>query len=216
MASVPVRQIDLRSLAAPAPAPLLTRPYRSRNAILIAARALFRDRPAESVSVEMIAARAGVTRRTVYNQFAGAGELYRATREALVMEVAALLPLGVAADLPPRAALRSYCCLVAQAFADPRYAELTTSVVRDGWAAPWLIDAWHRHIRLPVLRGLEAQHQALRGEGSRQAAVNLLAAIEAVTAATRLLPGLEADIPDCTPDLVDALLAKLCPPAALA
>ncbi|MFC3711549.1 TetR/AcrR family transcriptional regulator [Sphingoaurantiacus capsulatus] len=216
MASVPIRQIDLAEMAAPTP--LLTRPYRSRNAILIAARALFRDRPADSVSVEMIAARAGVTRRTVYNQFAGAAELYRATREALVMEVAALLPLGVAADLPPRAALRSYCCLVAQAFADARYAELTTSVVRDGWAAPWLIDAWHRHIRLPVLRGLEAQHQALRtgGDGSRQTAVNLLAAIEAVTVAARLLPGLNADIPDCTPELVDAFLARLCPPAALA
>src|SRR5687768_10011647 len=86
---------------------LAMRPHRSRAAILAAARDLFRNRPSDSVSMEMIAMRAGVTRRTVYNQFVDSAELFRATREELILEVAELLPLAVAGDLSPRAALRA-------------------------------------------------------------------------------------------------------------
>jgi len=196
------------------------RPHRSRGAILAAARALYRERPADAVSMEMIALRAGLTRRTVYNQFADAAELYRATREALIFEVVALLPLVVAGDLPPRAALRSYCCLVAQAFVDPRYIELAGSMVRDGWCAPWLAEAYQRHVRVPVAHSLQSYLQGLRpgttasGGDLRRLALNLLAAIESASVATRLLPALDGEPPDCTPELIDAFLARLCPPAA--
>ena len=207
----PVRPATLSSL----------RPHRSRGAILAAARALYRDRPADAVSMEMIAMRAGLTRRTVYNQFVDAAELYRATREELIFEVVGLLPLGVAAELPPRAALRSYCSLVAQAFADPRYIELVGSIVRDSWSAPWLGDAYQRHIRLPVLHSFQGYLQALRPGAAheidgRRAANNLFATIEAMAMAARLIPGAEAELPDCTPDLIDAFMARLCPPAVRA
>lgn len=209
-------------LAQPAPREAVpsTRPHRSRSAILAAARGLYRERPAESVSMEMIALRSGLTRRTVYNQFADAAELYRATREALIFEVVGLLPLGVSADLPPRAALRSYCCLVAQTFVDSRYIELAGSIVRDGWSTPWLAEAYQRHIRLPVAHSLQFYLQGLRpgaaasGGDLRRLALNLLAAIEAASVATRLLPALDGEPPDCTPELIDAFLARLCPPAA--
>lgn len=196
------------------------RPHRSRAAILAAARSLYRDRPADTVSMEMIALRAGLTRRTVYNQFADAAELYRATREALILEVVGMLPPGLASDLPPRAALRSYCGLVAQAFLDPRYVELAGSIVRDGWSTPWLAEAYQRHIRVPVAHSLQFYLQGLRpgaatgGGDLRRLALNLLAAIESASVATRLLPALGGEPPDCTPDLIDAFLARLCPPAA--
>jgi len=195
------------------------RPHRSRAAILAAARSLYRERPADGVSMEMIALRAGVTRRTVYNQFADAAELYRATREALILEVVGLLPPGLATALPPRAALRCYCGLVAQAFLDPRYVELAGSIVRDGWSTPWLADAYQRHIRVPVAHSLQFYLQGLRpgavASGDlRRLALNLLAAIESASVATRLLPAFDGEPPDCTPDLIDAFLARLCPPAA--
>lgn len=203
---------------------LTMRPHRSRAAILAAARELFRSRPSDSVSMEMIAMRAGVTRRTVYNQFADSAELFRATREELILEVAELLPLGVAGDLSPRAALRAYCGLVAEAFADPRYVELVGSIVRDGWAAPWLIDAYQRHIRVPATRSLETYLQGLRADdvlGSadiRRAALNLIASIESVAVSTRLLPGIDrndCEIADCTPDLIDGFMSRVCGPAHL-
>lgn len=200
------------------------RPHRSRAAILAAARELFRNRPSDSVSMEMIAMRAGVTRRTVYNQFVDSAELFRTTREELIFEVAELLPLRVAGDLSPRAALRAYCDLVAQAFADPRYVELVGSIVRDGWSAPWLIDAYQRHIRMPATRSVETYLQGLSpdhmltGADIRRAALNLIASIESVAVSTRLLPGIDCrdcDIPDCTPDLIDGFMARVCPPTAI-
>lgn len=196
------------------------RPHRSRGAILTAARALYRDRPAENVSMEMIALRAGLTRRTVYNQFADAAELYRATREELIFEVVGLVPLRAGGDLPPRAALRAYCGLVALAFVDPRYVELVGLIVRDGWYAPWLAEAYQRHIRVPVAHSLHFYLQGLWGGTSqdgdvRRTAVNLLAAIEAVSVATRLLPLPDGEAPDGISEMIDAFLARLCPPATV-
>lgn len=206
----------LRPLPAGIRRPVM-RPHRSRAAILTAARELFRDRPWESVSMEMIAARAGVTRRTVYNQFADAAELFHAAREALVFEVAELLPLEVAGDLSPAAALRAYCRLVSEAFADPRYSELIGSIVRDGWSAAWLVEAYQRYIRLPVLHGLEERLQAVRpGRGDvRRMALNLLSAIESASVSSLLLPTVGStaiDVAERGPDMVDGLLAWICPP----
>lgn len=199
----------------------IIRPHRSRAAILAAARTLFRGRPSETVSMEMIAARAGVTRRTVYNQFADAAELFRATREELILEVAALLPLDVGGNLPPRLALGAYCSEVAHAFSDPRFVELLGSILRDGWSAPWFVEAYQRHIRLPVVRRLETYLQALQpGPASEadmsRAALSLLASIESIVLSTRLLPGIDCaddDLAECPPEVVDGFIARVLPAA---
>lgn len=196
------------------------RPIRTRVIILEAARELFYNRPFDTVTVEMIAAHAGLTRRTIYNQFADAAALFRATREQLVHEIAELLPVNVSTDLPARVALRLYCRQVATAFSDPRYIELVGSLVRDGWSAPWLIDGFERHVRFPIVRCLEAYLQALRVDQHsskievRHVALSLLRSLESVAISTRLLPRAEQssdEVPDCTPDLIDSFVDRIVP-----
>lgn len=228
-----------RALAEPVPAMLTgsaisagvrrpggLRPFRSREALIAAAREVFKRQPWQSVSMNDVAAEAGLARRTLYNQFANADELFRATREDLIFEVAQLLPLGVSGRFSPPAALRTYCNLLADAFADQRYRELFGSIVRDGWAAPWFVEAYNRHIRIPIARSLETYIQALRpshlfnSADSRREALNLLASIESIALSSSLLPGIDQmspEIADCTADFIDGFMARvnrLSPPAA--
>jgi AcrR family transcriptional regulator len=208
------------------PRPAAMRPFRSREALIAAGREVFKRQPWQSVSMNEVAAEAGLARRTLYNQFANAEELFRATREDLILEVAQLLPLGVPGRFSPAAALRTYCNLLAQAFADPRYRELFASIIRDGWAAPWFIEAYNRHIRVPVARSLETYIQSLRpglpfspGDARREA-LNLLASIESIALSSSLLPGIDQispEIDNCTADFIDGFMARVnraLPPAA--
>lgn len=202
----------------PAVRPGMLRPFRSREALIIAAREVFKRQPWQSASMNDVAAEAGLARRTLYNQFANAEDLFRATREDLILEVARLLPLGVSGRFSPAAALRSYCNLLAEAFADERYRELFASIVRDGWAAPWFIEAYNRHIRVPIARSLESYIQDLRpghpisAADARREALNLLASIESIALSSSLLPGIDQmspEIADCTADFIDGFMARV-------
>lgn len=196
------------------------RPHRTRAVIMAAAREMFHRRPAQTVSVEMIAQHAGLARRTIYNQFGDAGALYRATRDELIFEAARLLPLEVPSDLPPRAALSAYCRMVGTAFADPRFVDLIGSVVRDGGYAPWLVESFERHIRFPILRSLESYLLLLRAKEGRSTldvpttARSLLRSLELVAVSSLLStengqrPG---QVADCTAELIDGFLARAAP-----
>lgn len=202
------------------------RPFRSREILIAAAREVFKHQPWQSVSMTEVAAEAGLTRRTLYNQFANAEELFRATREDLILEVAKILPLGAPGRFGPAAALRNYCNLLSDAFADPRYGELFASIVRDGWSAPWFIEAYNRHIRVPIARSLETYIQALRpthvfnSDDSRHEALNLLASMESIALSSSLLPGIDQmspEIGNCSADFIDGFMARmnrLSPPTA--
>ena len=184
----------------------------------MAAREVFKHQPWQSVSMSEVAVEAGLARRTLYNQFANAEELFRATREDLILEVAQILPLGVPGRAGPAAALRTYCSLLSEAFADPRYGELFASIVRDGWNAPWFIEAYNRHIRVPIARSLETYIQALRpvhvfnGADSRHEALNLLASMESIAVSSSLLPGIDQmspEIANCSADFIDGFMARM-------
>jgi TetR/AcrR family transcriptional regulator, mexJK operon transcriptional repressor len=194
------------------------RPFRSREILIAAAREVFKHQPWQSVSMTEVAAEAGLTRRTLYNQFANAEELFRATREDLILEVARILPLGAPGRFGAAAALRNYCNLLSDAFADPRYGELFASIVRDGWNAPWFIEAYNRHIRVPIARSLETYIQALRpthvfnSADSRHEALNLLASMESIALSSSLLPGIDQmspEIANCSADFIDGFMARM-------
>ena len=191
----------------------------------MAAREVFKHQPWQSVSMTEVAAEAGLTRRTLYNQFANAEELFRATREDLILEVARIVPLGVPGCSGPAAALRAYCGLLSEAFADPRYGELFSSIVRDGWNAPWLVEAYNRHIRVPIARSLETYIQALRpadgshGADARHEALNLLASMESIALTGNLLPGIDQmspEIANCCADFIDGFMARMDRPSPAA
>lgn len=190
---------------------------------MTAARDLFRKQPWQIVSMNDVAAEAGLTRRTLYNQFATAEDLYRATREDLILEVAKFMPLSVAGRFSPQATLRTYFSMLADAFADPTYMELLTSIVRDGDSAPWFVEAYNRHIRVPVVRSIELYIQALPahptiGVDSRREALNLLAMTEAIALTISSLSGFDRMSPElakCTSDFVDGFLTRMgCPASA--
>jgi AcrR family transcriptional regulator len=142
------------------PAPLRQRrggpgPLRARDRILAIVRAMLVEGSYDSLSLEAVATAAGVTRRTVYNQFADKAELYRTSRQALLTSLAA----DLAAEVPPRMALADglgfFAELANDVFADPRNIELTRSRIRDAASQPWLAVAHDRQIRQPLCRALE-------------------------------------------------------------
>lgn len=186
---------------------------------MAAARELFKRQPWQIVSMHDIAAEAGLTRRTLYNQFATAEDLFRATRDDLILEVAKFVPLSVVGRFGPQAAFRTYFNMLAEALANPSYMELLNSIVRDGWSAPWFVEAYNRHIRVPIARSIEIYLQALQpgthlgGTDLRREALYLLASVEAIALSTNSLSSFDhatADMAKCTSDFVDGFLARVC------
>lgn len=196
------------------------RPFRSREALIGAAREVFKRQPWQIASMDEIAVEAGLSRRTLYNQFATAEDLFRATRDDLILEVAKLVPLGIAGRFSHQAALRTYCSMLAEAFTSPSYKELLGSIVRDGWSAPWFLEAYNRHVRIPIAQSLEIYIQGMRPatpfgfSDSRREAFNLLASIEGMALATGSLPGFDQispEISNCTADFVAGFLTRVGP-----
>ncbi len=172
------------------------RPHGTRAAILRAAQLLFGERPWGAVSMEAIAERSGFSRRTVYNQFVDCGELYRATREALIRDISQRLPHEVDRAAPATQALQDYCVRVAAALSSSTHVELFRSMVRDGWANQWLLDEYHRWVRGPVIRALEnyfydmtATHRIAELDVKREAQ-QLVAGIEGIVVAPQMVPGI--------------------------
>lgn len=200
------------------------RPFRSREALMAAARELFNQQPWQVVSMNDIAAQAGLTRRTLYNQFATAEELFRATRDDLILDVAKIIPLSVPGGFRPQAAFRTYFRQLAEAISSDSYQELLNSIVRDGWSAPWFLEAFNRHIRLPIARSIELYIQEIQPNGStsssdnRREALHLLAAIEAVALASQSLSSFYRVAPEVTrsmSDIVDGFLNRIARPSDL-
>lgn len=173
-----------------------SRPHGTRAAILRAAQDLFGERPWGAVSMEAIAERSGFSRRTVYNQFIDCGELYRATREALIRDISQRLPHEVDAEVEPALALQEFCIRVAAALSNATHVELFRSMVRDGWANPWLLEEYHRWVRGPIIRALELYFYELtarlmtRELDVKREAQQLVADIEGIVVAPQMVPGL--------------------------
>ena len=67
----------------------------SRDAIVEAAERLFLDRGFGSVSMDELAEAAGVARRTLYNQFAGKEEIFRAMLLRVSRQLEDAFPPGI-------------------------------------------------------------------------------------------------------------------------
>ena len=105
---------------------------RTRETILSRTRLLLRDRPLDSVCMEDVAQAAGLSRRTIYNQFDDLETLFRACYEQLIGELAR----SVRAEIPfaddPQTALSRFGAMAARLFSAERYAELARQIVRVG------------------------------------------------------------------------------------
>lgn len=205
-------QSAVEAPAYPAGAVPRNRPHGTRAAILRAAQDLFGERPWGAVSMEAIAERSGFSRRTVYNQFVDCGELYRSTRETLIRDISQRLPHEVDGTAPPAQALQHYCVRAAAALSSLTHVELFRSMVRDGWANPWLLEEYHRWVRGPIIRALEnyfydmgAKHRITEMDVKREAQ-QLVADIEGIVVAPQMVPGI-LSFNHARADTIDDLVA---------
>ena len=131
-----------------------SRPGSVRQRLLGAARGLLRQQGYDHFTVAEVAARSGLSRRTIYNQFDDREALYRASRHELLMAFEEALPR----ELPPHVALEPtierFCTDAIAALSTPEHRELWISVQRDGGSMPWLRELYRtrveRTLRLAV------------------------------------------------------------------
>lgn len=127
----------------------------ARTKILEAARAALVAGSFQSFSMEDVARRAGLTRRSVYNLFVDKNELYRVSRTELIHG----LSESVIDTIPPAMTipdgLRFYLEGAYQLMSDPRNLEIIASIERDDDLQPWLALDYRRYIRTPLLRTCE-------------------------------------------------------------
>lgn len=196
---------------------------RNRAVILDVAGRLLRKRSLDGLTMDEIAREAGLTRRTIYNYFAGTGDIFEISRKTLLNELAPIVPSAVSSDLSLQAALLRFAFQALRVFEDDRHMDLYLSVAREGGSNPWIIAAYDNAIQGPMINALtayltEARRAGRFGGDPRSAAFQLLWTLQAAAASARLFgrshsgeavpPGIDA--------IVNAFLIQNRAPSALA
>jgi TetR/AcrR family transcriptional regulator of autoinduction and epiphytic fitness len=114
----------------------------SREAIVDAAQRLFLERGFGAVSMDDLAAAAGVARRTLYNQFTSKEEIFREVLLDVSDQLADAFPPGIETQGEVEDVLR----LIARAILDlhgrPGYLGFFRMVVADARQFPWISEAF--------------------------------------------------------------------------
>ncbi len=114
----------------------------SREAIVNAAERLFLKHGFGGVSMDELAAEAGVARRTLYNQFANKEEIFREMLLRVSMQLGNVLPPGI----ETRGDVEDVLHLIARAVlafqAPPEYIGLVRMTIADTRQFPWIATAF--------------------------------------------------------------------------
>jgi TetR/AcrR family transcriptional regulator, regulator of autoinduction and epiphytic fitness len=130
------------------------RAQNSRNAILTAAKRLLLDRGFDAVSMDEIAAVAGVARRTVYNNFASKDAIFLGVIEEQWTSLdAAGLGLEHADDLP-EAFLRAAANRSVSFITRPDQVAFAQTVIIESRRNPWIAQEFYRRGKAPVVHAL--------------------------------------------------------------
>lgn len=137
-----------------------------RARILVAARMILQDRSLKDLTMEAVAARAGVARRTIYNQFEDRDALYAASRSELLAALDRGPECTVDPRLPLAAGVRALILSAVAVFRSSEAREIMASLERDRAAAPWLEQMYRKRIHLPLVASLELYllHRRQAGE----------------------------------------------------
>lgn len=139
--------------------PAISHPYRerahARPAILTAARALFKNEPYQSISVERIAAFARVTRYTLNNHFTSKEEIFKLSREALIAGVVELVADAIPPHMETQDGVIFFLENCFSVYSSEENLEIMTSIKRDGSHHPWLEDTHERQIRGRLIQNCE-------------------------------------------------------------
>ena len=112
----------------------------SREAIVEAAERLFLDRGFGSVSMDELAAAAGVARRTLYNQFASKEEIFREMLLRVSGQLEDAFPPGIETQGAVEEVLRLVARMILQLHKRPEYLGFLRMVVADSRQFPWIAE----------------------------------------------------------------------------
>lgn len=132
------------------------RPASARKRILAAAREILRDESLAQLKVERVANRAGLTRRSVYNQFDDRDALYQASRLQLLDRFEFDLPSEIPPARDPLASLESFFREALEVFTREEHVELQASLLRDGATSHWLTRLYQLRVERPLRITLES------------------------------------------------------------
>ena len=162
---------DHRARNGPSPGEDDPRVIRSRAAVVEAARALFLEHGYAGTTMEDIAARAGITKRTVYNNYADKGALFTqivtdviASAEEFARSLADDFAEGIiAADLS--AALHDLGTRLALAILRPQVVALRRLLISEARSFPELARGYYDRAPGRVIAALAAGFEHLGREG---------------------------------------------------
>lgn len=144
---IPVR----RGRRPPVAHPLRERTY-VRPVVLQAARELFRQTPSALITVERIAAHAGISRYSLTKHFASKDEIFRESRRGLLADLADLMIDEIPTDLDAFAGLYRFFQICCHVFSDRANLDLRFSLLHEAKAHPWLHEAYRRQIIVPLAK----------------------------------------------------------------
>ena len=138
----------------------------TRVLILDAAVRSFLEAGYEAASMDDIAVEAGVSRRTVFNQFDSKESLFRASVERLWAQIEVARIAGDDAALnDPAAGLRRLGQEVVRYWSQPEAVPLARMIIAEGRRFPFLREGYVRHGWKAALVGMTAFFQTLQDRG---------------------------------------------------
>jgi TetR/AcrR family transcriptional regulator, regulator of autoinduction and epiphytic fitness len=112
----------------------------SREAIVGAAQRLFLERGFGAVSMDDLAATAGVARRTLYNQFASKEEIFREMLLRVSAQLETAFPPGIETQGDVEEVLRLIARMILALHKQPEYLGFLRMVVADSRQFPWIAE----------------------------------------------------------------------------
>jgi AcrR family transcriptional regulator len=112
----------------------------SGEVIVAAATHLFLERGFGAVSMDELAAEAGVARRTLYNQFASKEEIFREMLQRILGQLERAVPPGIETQGDVEAVLRLVARMILQLHRNRDYLGFLRMVVADSRQFPWIAE----------------------------------------------------------------------------
>jgi AcrR family transcriptional regulator len=123
--------------------------------ILGAVRVTLRAGSYETLTMEQVAARAAISRRTLYNLFMDKDDLYRSSCELLLRIVSDKVTDEIPEKMSAKDGMRFFVAACMEVYNDDAAVDLVLSVVRDGARQRWLVASYHREIHDRLVRASE-------------------------------------------------------------
>jgi AcrR family transcriptional regulator len=183
-----------------------------RLEILNAVRVALRAGSYETLTMEQVAARAAISRRTLYNLFTDKDELYRSSCELLVKSISEKVTDEIPEKMSAADGMRFFVEACMEVYNNDAAVDLILSVVRDGAHQRWLVQAYHRDVHDRLVRACEnfilkqSRRSPLPPGVPRYIGEQLVGVVKSLTVGSHVFGHLTQPVPP-THDRLDVLAA---------